>query len=418
MSNYTPTGAPADQTRGASATIRSEFQAVATAIATKSDTAGETYSGTHDFTGATLIAPGKADVAGETYSGTHDFSGATAVTVPTPTAGAHAATKAYADGLAFSTALPSQTGNAGKYVTTDGMTASWEAPGPPPLGYSARTSDTQLVAADKATLIDITSGTFTQTFAAASTLGAGWWCYYRISGSGNITFDANGTETFDGQLTGVAYPGCTYLVVCKGTGFTVAKVAGKRVELKTSGTSWTVPMGVWSYKARLQGAGGSGARGGADTCAAGGSAGGYLEVTKAATPGEPISYSIGAGGAAVIVSSTAGNNGGRTQLVIDVHVAYGGAGGSLSYNIPTVGGAVSGGDLNIPGGHSEVGSAYFPSSQLSASAGGRSMLGAGGRPQTQTNAGSAATGYGSGGYGSNINFISGAGMPGCIILEY
>lgn len=76
MSDYTPTGAPADQTRGASGTIRSEFQAVATAIATKSDTTGETYSGTHDFSGATLVAPGKSDVAGETYSGTHDFSGA------------------------------------------------------------------------------------------------------------------------------------------------------------------------------------------------------------------------------------------------------------------------------------------------------------------------------------------------------
>lgn len=79
MSDYTPTGAPTDQTRGASGTIRSEFQAVATAMATKSDTAGETYSGTHDFTGATLIAPGKSDVAGETYSGTHNFSGATVV---------------------------------------------------------------------------------------------------------------------------------------------------------------------------------------------------------------------------------------------------------------------------------------------------------------------------------------------------
>jgi hypothetical protein len=40
---------------------------------------GDTYSGTHDFTGATLIAPGKSDVAGETYSGTHNFSGATVV---------------------------------------------------------------------------------------------------------------------------------------------------------------------------------------------------------------------------------------------------------------------------------------------------------------------------------------------------
>jgi len=77
MSDYAPTGAPADQTRGASATIRGEFQAVATAIATKADIAGETYSGTHDFSGGTLVAPNKADVAGDTYTGSHDFTAAT-----------------------------------------------------------------------------------------------------------------------------------------------------------------------------------------------------------------------------------------------------------------------------------------------------------------------------------------------------
>ncbi len=73
MSDYTPTGAPADQTRGASATIRSEFQAVATAIATKSDTAGETYSGTHDFTGGAVIVATQASSDTSTKSASTEF---------------------------------------------------------------------------------------------------------------------------------------------------------------------------------------------------------------------------------------------------------------------------------------------------------------------------------------------------------
>lgn len=37
-------------------------------------------------------------------------------------------TKNYADNLSFSSSLPSQTGNGGKYITTDGATASWADP--------------------------------------------------------------------------------------------------------------------------------------------------------------------------------------------------------------------------------------------------------------------------------------------------
>ena len=68
----------------------------------------------------------KADTTGETYTGAHNFTGGT-VTVAAPTVGANPATKTYADNLAFSAALPSQTGNSGKFVTTDGSTASWAA---------------------------------------------------------------------------------------------------------------------------------------------------------------------------------------------------------------------------------------------------------------------------------------------------
>jgi hypothetical protein len=61
----------------------------------------------------------KAPIASPTFTGI--------VTVPTPTNSTDAVTKGYADALAFTAALPSQTGNSGKTVTTDGTAASWSA---------------------------------------------------------------------------------------------------------------------------------------------------------------------------------------------------------------------------------------------------------------------------------------------------
>lgn len=70
----------------------------------------------------------KATKAGDTYTGAHDFTGATP-TVPTATAGdssAAAASTAFVSATAFAVALPGQAGNAGKFVTTDGANASWD----------------------------------------------------------------------------------------------------------------------------------------------------------------------------------------------------------------------------------------------------------------------------------------------------
>ena len=61
------------------------------------------------------------------------------VTVPTATPGdssTAAASTAFVATQAFSTALPSQTGNAGKFVTTNGTTASWVAVVFPAAAYS------------------------------------------------------------------------------------------------------------------------------------------------------------------------------------------------------------------------------------------------------------------------------------------
>lgn len=87
----------------------------------------------------------------------------------------------------------------------------------PTVVRSARTSNTMLGVDDRATLIDITSGTFSQTFDAAVTLTAGWWCWLRNSGTGTITLDPSGAELIDGAATATVAPGFTVLVMCSGT---------------------------------------------------------------------------------------------------------------------------------------------------------------------------------------------------------
>jgi len=91
------------------------------------------------------------------------------------------------------------------------------------LVVSNRTSNTILAAADLSTLINITSGTFSQTFTAAATLGSGWFCYIQNSGTGYVTLDPNGAETItrDGvaHTTWVLWPQEAALIVCNGTGF-------------------------------------------------------------------------------------------------------------------------------------------------------------------------------------------------------
>lgn len=65
--------------------------------------------------------------AGDTYTGTHNLTGATVnvATQATGDASNKAASTAFVAATALSTALPGQTGNAGKFITTDGTNASW-----------------------------------------------------------------------------------------------------------------------------------------------------------------------------------------------------------------------------------------------------------------------------------------------------
>jgi len=73
---------------------------------------------------------GKGAIAGQTWSGTHDYTGAT-INVPTRTVGdstAAAASTAFVTATSFASALPGQSGNANKFVTTDGVNSFWAFP--------------------------------------------------------------------------------------------------------------------------------------------------------------------------------------------------------------------------------------------------------------------------------------------------
>lgn len=121
-----------------------------------------------------------------------------------------------------------------------GLSPIWDSPSATIIRV-ARTSNTILGLSNKGNLIDITSGTFTQTFEACTTLGSGWIVYIRNSGTGDITLDPNASETIDGLTSYVMYPGEVRLIQCDGTALRSVLLAGDPLMIvrdeKTSGTS-------------------------------------------------------------------------------------------------------------------------------------------------------------------------------------
>jgi len=112
---------------------------------------------------------------------------------------------------------------AGLVLTADGAGGFALSSSSPSVARSAKTSAYTIVAGDKGTLIEVTSGTFTLSLTAAATLGSGWCCYVSNIGSGLITIDPNSTETItvngEALSTWVQWTNEIGILQCDGTGF-------------------------------------------------------------------------------------------------------------------------------------------------------------------------------------------------------
>lgn len=198
-----------------------------------------------------------------------DFGGAKLTNIGTPTSDTDACTKAYADGLSFaaaSGALPGQAGNAGKFLTTDGTTASWgtamagannlseltnssTARGNLGLGTAAtkstgtsggnvplmNTANTWSALQTFSSGISTTSASFSSTInvTGAATLSGAVTCGSTMSVNGAVTF--NDTLTVGGAMSAASLTLTTKLAVAQG-GTGSGTAAGARSNLLPSYT--------------------------------------------------------------------------------------------------------------------------------------------------------------------------------------
>lgn len=244
--------------------------------------------------------------------------------------------------------------------TTDPMSdpTNWAPRVPTQIYRQTRTSNTILARADDRAIIDITSGTFTQTFSACSTLGNGWSCIIRNSGNGDITLDPNSSETIDGLATYIMYPGETRLIQCDSSALRSVVLQGFSKTFTVSGT-FTKPPGYSVFSGLLWGAGGSGGKSGTLTYSAGGGGGGACHpfTLDAAVVSSSVTVTIAAASTPGTVSGQDGYGGGNSSFGSTIY-AYGGGAGQGSSIGHTYGGggggclsAGAGGDAGgLPGG--------------------------------------------------------------------
>ena len=264
------------------------------------------------------------------------------------------------------------------------------------IPLSERSSNTILAAADLGNFINITSGTFTQTFVAAASLGTTWFIYYRNTGTGDITLNPNASEQIDGLTSFIMYPGEARLIQCNGSKLTSIVISGFKKTFTSSGT-FTKPPGYQRFSGLIWSGGGSGARnnnvGAISIGGGGGGCGDYVLMSSAVGATETIT--VGAGGAAV--TATAGGNPGSNTTFGSLVTAFS---GSVTVGGSVLDGAVTDATATV-GNYEGAGNYITP----------RANFWGGGAPPSTAGGNAAKTWYG-GGAGGCLNAAAAVRLPG------
>ena len=241
-------------------------------------------------------------------------------------------------------------GTSGQVLTSGGSAAAptWTTiSSSPTIVRSARTSNTILGTADISTLIDITSGTFTQTFTAAATLGNGWFCYIRNSGTGDITLDPNSSEQIDGLTSYVMYPNECRLVQCTGTAFTSVVLSPFQRIITSTLNPFVTPPGYSTFQGYLWGGGGGGGKTVAGKRTGGGGGGACVPFILTSTQMSSSQVITIAAGGAGATSNGSGSVGGNSTIGSLVTSFGGGGGCGRGAEDATSGGGSGGGALAV-----------------------------------------------------------------------
>lgn len=223
-----------------------------------------------------------------------------------------------------SAGLPSLEGNDGKTLVVSGEGVKWGDVSslkrrPISAGYS-------LSADDKGLLISA-SGTLTQTFQPAATLGEGWFCYLQNAGNGDITLDPDGAETIDGLSSYIMYPGEVRLVQCDGHDLRTI-VLNSFYKVFTVSGNFIKPPGYTAFSGLMWSGGPGGTAGVLGNVnktingISGANAARFM-IESSSLAQNSVTVIIGAGGAGGVISNpaysqggfnTVGQNGGSTSF--------------------------------------------------------------------------------------------------------
>jgi len=224
-------------------------------------------------------------------------------------------------------------------IAVAGIRGATGSAGPATQVNSAKIGNYTLVAGDQGNLIDCT-GTFNLTFTAAATLGSGWWCEVKNSGTGVITLVRSGSDTIDGLTTYAIYPGEQRRFLYSTSSTFVSKVIHPFHHTFTASGSWIEPPGYKAFEGLLWGAGGGGGNMGGAFTAGGGGGGACVPIYRVpAGAGTSVTVTI----ATITSRATAAASGptGGTSSFGSIN-AYGGGGGNGNGSSNATGGGGGG----------------------------------------------------------------------------
>lgn len=246
------------------------------------------------------------------------------------------------------------------------------------------------------------------------------WTVLIGNGTGNISGAAPGTAGYalvsTGPTSNPQFDPLNLNIATSGKLPINAAPVQLQVSVGIAGTySFTVPADTFALFGQCTGGGGGGAGIGASFNGGGGGSGGFSFTWFAVSPGDVISYTIGAGGAGGAAGAD-GSNGGSSSIgsfmsasggLAGASTANGSGGGPGTSFVPGPPGA----DLN--GGMGGDGSQTTSPGLGNGGNGGSSFWGGGQRASTVTLGTNCAPGVGGGGgYGAGAS--GGSGMPGLI----